>query len=75
MTTPIEKIIAWQIVGNAHHDRELFDAIHDFVMSPDNPMVDKIKAIEKLDATMGVDSKVTASDVTKYIQIETGAFR
>ena len=68
----MKKIEEWEIVGNAHHDRKLFDLVHEVLMSEDFDMLDKIKALRKLDAAMGESGVVTAKDIENYIRVESG---
>jgi len=65
--TSIKEIQEHRIIGNAYHDQSLMDVIDVFVLDDGNSMSDKIKALEKLDAVMGIPSKVTKSDVEEYI--------
>ncbi len=65
----LEKILSSGIKGNAYHDRDLMQRIHNFVADKSNPMEDRIKALKKLDDVMGVQgTKVTANDVESYLR-------
>jgi hypothetical protein len=65
----IERIIAFPIRGNAYADQKLMDLIHKYVINPKNHMNNKILALKKLDAVMGVDAKeITPADVEQYIK-------
>ena len=64
----LQQILAMPIFGNAHHDRPLFDAVHEFLMR-DNPMPEKVQALSKLDKAMDSDAPLaTEQDVNDYIQ-------
>lgn len=66
----IEEIQAMPIIGDAYHDGPLLQACHDFIADDSNAMEDKIKAIEKIDETMGEKSEkpITEKDVNSYIK-------
>ena len=66
--TKIERILAMPIIGNAHHDGPLLVACGEYATDESNAMEDRIAALEKINATMGVDYvALTAADVAEYV--------
>ena len=64
----IKEIQNLAIVGDANSDQHIFNECHTFVMDDNNSMKDKIKALKKIDETMGIGSEPTAADVETYIK-------
>jgi len=63
----IKQVEALPIVGNAHNDQHIFNAC-DSIINGDYPMDDKIRAIRKIDQTIGESSgELTEKDVEDYI--------
>jgi len=62
----LQKILSWEIIGNAHHDAPLFRMIDEFMLSK-HPVNDKISALKKMDEAMGVEEPVGPQEVNDYI--------
>lgn len=62
----LQEILDAPIVGNAHHDRDLMNDIHDFIVGPS--MADKVAVLQKLDRVMGLGGTVNEADVISYIR-------
>jgi len=64
----IERIEAMPIGGNAHVDMPIFNACHDFIMNKSNPMPERIRAIKKIDDTMGIGGVCDEAAVNEYVE-------
>ncbi|MBD3405061.1 MAG: hypothetical protein GF411_02860 [Candidatus Lokiarchaeota archaeon] len=64
----LQKLLAWDIKGNAADDGPALTMAHNIIMG-DYPVKDKILAIKKLDEIMGVESEdpITEKDVIEYM--------
>jgi hypothetical protein len=65
-TKSINDILNTAIVGNHFSDSELLKDIGDFVMS-DQPMNDKIKALNMMNKVMGFEENANEVSVKEYM--------
>ncbi len=63
----IQQIEQHRIIGNAHSDQPLMNAIDAFIADDTNPMNERIRACIKLDQVMGIECVVTEADVHDYM--------
>jgi hypothetical protein len=63
----IEQIEELQIFGNAHSDMPIFNACHEFIMDEANEMEERIRAIRKIDDTMGLNGVCNEDSVNEYV--------
>jgi len=64
----IEQIEAMPIGGNAHVDMPIFNACHEFIINKSNPMAERIRAIKKIDDTMGLNDVCNEAAVLQYVK-------
>lgn len=67
----LEQIKAMPIVGNAYHDRAIFNRVHDFVMNDDNDMHERAEALRFVAHDVMGDDRVCDDDeriVNEYIE-------
>lgn len=65
----LKDILSHKIVGNAMSDQKLMDEIDAFVADESNSMIDRRKALKKLDDVMGVDQGLPSEqEVLDYLR-------
>ena len=67
----IEEIEQMGIAGDAYHDQHIFNACHDYIVDETNLIADRLRALKKIDVTMGVESEPTEADIREYIECTT----
>lgn len=69
MNTPKElaKLLETPVIGNAFNDSGIFAAAHLIIMDENYSMVYRIKAIQKVDDTMGLGETCTEAEVADYV--------
>ena len=64
----LDQILSAEVIGNAHSDADLLNAIHQYVVSDAHSRSDKMKALAKLDEVMGLEpSGGGEADLDDYI--------
>jgi hypothetical protein len=64
----LQSLLKSKIVGNAMSDRRLMDDLHDFIADDSNSMLERRKALQKLDAVMGEEGGLpSAQEVQEYL--------
>ena len=49
----IEEIEKMGVAGNAFHDQHIFNACHEFIINFKNSIADRLRALNKINMTMG----------------------
>jgi hypothetical protein len=68
MVSRIERLRTTPIVGNHYSDSGLFELAHDIIMAEDEPIENKLEAMDKMSEAMGGDYQpATLEELNRYI--------